>query len=597
MSNYKNYGAAGYQAPGGGPPQAQPSPQAAGQQFRPPVAPNPSGYQQGGSPHPLGTPIFQQNQFAQTPQNGYPYQGTPVQDQGYFPTQGQAAPDDQGPMGGLTSQMGGMGLGGDLATANRPQKKKHRHAYHNLEQSAVSSQAFNQSTGNAGQYVNQDPLQQIAGSHPFAGQQVTPTMNQFPAQANSPFSPGLQAPSPGFANANPPPPVPSGPGVSAQGRVDPEQIPSIPRARDAATQYYLDHVYPTMEQHLPPPGAVPFVALDQGNSSPKYARLTLNNIPSSSDALTATGLPLGLVLQPLAPLQGGERPIPVLDFGDIGPPRCRRCRAYINPFMTFRSGGNKLVCNMCTFPNDVSPEYFAPTDPSGVRVDRGQRPELTMGTVEYSVPKEYWAKEPVGLRWLFVIDVSQDAVQKGFLQAFCEGIRSALYEDEETVDDEQTNGEILEERRKLSVGSKVGFVTFDKAMHFYNCNVSIYSIHRQIRELMSHRIVWNERKCWLCQTLKTHSSHSVATGSLLILINQSMFLFFSLASKISHTDTLDPSSLLSLLDYLPFSRTLKIQSLHYYRPLNLRCLHSALLVVRSFALWPRYQRGVPAGCS
>ncbi|MCJ1453360.1 COPII coat Sec23p-Sfb3p heterodimer component [Mycoblastus sanguinarius] len=473
MSNYKNYGAAGYQAPGGGPPQAQPSPQAAGQQFRPPVAPNPSGYQQGGSPHPLGTPIFQQNQFAQTPQNGYPYQGTPVQDQGYFPTQGQAAPDDQGPMGGLTSQMGGMGLGGDLATANRPQKKKHRHAYHNLEQSAVSSQAFNQSTGNAGQYVNQDPLQQIAGSHPFAGQQVTPTMNQFPAQANSPFSPGLQAPSPGFANANPPPPVPSGPGVSAQGRVDPEQIPSIPRARDAATQYYLDHVYPTMEQHLPPPGAVPFVALDQGNSSPKYARLTLNNIPSSSDALTATGLPLGLVLQPLAPLQGGERPIPVLDFGDIGPPRCRRCRAYINPFMTFRSGGNKLVCNMCTFPNDVSPEYFAPTDPSGVRVDRGQRPELTMGTVEYSVPKEYWAKEPVGLRWLFVIDVSQDAVQKGFLQAFCEGIRSALYEDEETVDDEQTNGEILEERRKLSVGSKVGFVTFDKAMHFYNCNDSL----------------------------------------------------------------------------------------------------------------------------
>ena len=148
--------------------------------------------------------------------------------------------------------------------------------------------------------------------------------------------------------------------------------------------------------------------------------------------------------------------------------------------MTFKSGGNKLVCNMCTFPNDVSPEYFAPTDPSGVRVDRAQRPELTTGTVEYLVPKEYWAKEPVGLRWLFVLDVSQDAVNKGFLAAFCSGVLDALYDDDgdddgETVDDEQSGGEASEEKRMISPGSKVGFVTFDKAMHFYNCNVSALS--------------------------------------------------------------------------------------------------------------------------
>ena len=419
---------------------------------------------------------FQQSPYAQTPQNGYQFQGTPGQEQGgYFPPQGQNQMGDQGTMGGLTSQMGGMGFGGETPGISRPNKKKNRHAYHNLDQPAVASQSFNQSTGNAAHYVNQDPSQQI-GSHQYSGQAVTPAMSQFPAQASPAFSPGLQASSPGFRNTNARLPTPqlSGPGVSAQGRVDPEQIPSVPRARDGATQYYLDHVYPTMEQHLPPPGAVPFVAVDQGNSSPKFARLTLNNIPSSSDALSSTGLPLGLVLQPLAPLQAGETPIPVLDFGELGPPRCRRCRAYVNPFMTFRSGGNKLVCNMCTFPNDVSPEYFAPTDPSGTRVDRAQRPELTTGTVEYLVPKEYWAKEPVGLRWLFVLDVTQDAVQKGFLAAFCEGIIAALYGDdeyEEDGQDEKTNGELPEERRKIPASSKIGFVTFDKTMHFFNCNV------------------------------------------------------------------------------------------------------------------------------
>lgn len=445
-------------------------------------------------------PNFQQNPYAHTPQNGYQYQGTPGQEQGgYFPPQGQTPMDDQSGMAGLTSQMGGMGFGGESPGVSRPNKKKNRHAYHNLDQPVVSSQSYNQSTGNAAQYVNQDPSQQMGGGHPYPSQPVTPAMNQFPAQANPAFSPGLQTSSPGFRNANTPMPQTqsSGPGVSAQGRVDPEQIPSIPRARDGATQYYLDHVYPTMEQHLPPRGSVPFVAIDQGNSSPKFARLTLNTIPSSSDALTSTGLPLGLVLQPLAPLQAGESPIPVLDFGELGPPRCRRCRAYINPFMTFRSGGNKLVCNMCTFPNDVSPEYFAPTDPTGIRVDRAQRPELTTGTVEYLVPKEYWAKEPVGLRWLFVLDVSQDAVQKGFLAAFCEGIIAALYSEddfEEDGQDENSNGENQEEKRKIPIGSKVGFVTFDKAMHFFDCNVSA-RMHSAESLLNWCRRNWARHRC------------------------------------------------------------------------------------------------------
>jgi len=438
-------------------------------------------------------PNFQQSQYTQTPQNGYQFQGTPSQEPGgYFPPQGQTPVDEQEQMGGLTSQMGGMGLGGETPGASRPNKKKNRHAYHNLDQRTVATQAFNQSTGNAEQYVNEEQTQQYGQQwgtgHTYAGQPITPAMNQFPAQPNTPFSPGLGAPSP----------QPSTPGVSAQGRVDPEQIPSIPRARDGATQYYLNHLYPTMEQHLPPPGAVPFVAVDQGNSSPKFARLTLNNIPSSSDSLSSTGLPLGLVLQPLAPLQAGETPIPVLDFGELGPPRCRRCRAYINPFMTFRSGGNKLVCNMCTFPNDVSPEYFAPTDPTGTRVDRAQRLELTTGTVEYLVPEEYWSKPPVGLRWLFVLDVSQDAVQKGFLAAFCEGILSALYNEEiedGSKGDGTMNGEMPEEKGKIPPGSKVGFITFDKTMHFFNCHVSAFTHSVASMRLQLRRKTSSRHKC------------------------------------------------------------------------------------------------------
>ena len=128
-----------------------------------------------------------------------------------------------------------------------------------------------------------------------------------------------------------------------------------------------------------------------------------------------------------------------------------------------------MVCNMCTFPNDVPPEYFAPTDPSGARVDRTQRPELSLGTVEFTAPKEYWTKEPVPQRWLFMIDVSMEAVSKGFLEAFCQGIQDSMYGESE--DDKPTDGEpngVLPSR--LAPGSRVGIMTYDKEVHFFNLN-------------------------------------------------------------------------------------------------------------------------------
>ncbi|KAF2493772.1 Sec23/Sec24 family protein-like protein [Lophium mytilinum] len=434
--------------------------------FRPPVATSPGGYQQIGSPT-YGAPP---NQYIGTPLSGIP--ATPAQEQGYFPAQPAPPAANEAEVAGLAQQMGGMGLGLEASGYPRAHKKKDRHAYHNIEGPGGSSQAFNGmpqgDMGTPTQFLNQN-TPQLGGTPQWGSPQVTPAMSQFPAGVgNQSFTPANAA-TPMQHAARSGTPLGGAAASSSAGRVDPEHIPSVPRSRDIPAKYYLDHVYPTMEQHLPPPAAVPFVAFDQGNSSPKFARLTLNNIPSSSDALASTALPLGLILQPLAPQQEGEQPIPVLDFGETGPPRCRRCRAYINPFMTFRSGGSKFVCNMCTFPNDVPGEYFSPTDPSGVRVDRQQRPELSMGTVEFMVPKEYWAKEPVGLRWLFLIDVSAEAVNRGFLDGFCEGIISSLY----GSTDKQPDQPDAAATRNLPVGAKVGIVTFDKEIHFYNLSAGL----------------------------------------------------------------------------------------------------------------------------
>lgn len=398
---------------------------------------------------------------AQTPgyqQPGAAPYGAASPPAGYNAGPQYTAPGDGSAIGGLTAQMGGLGISSETAGAARGHKKKHRHAHHDIG-GAAGAPTADQGIATESQFLNTG-LNQQGLSRPVSPAVPTPSP-QPPVQA-PPGQPGFH---------------PSASGqVQTQGKVDPEQIPSIPRSRDLNAQYYLKHDYPTMERHLPPPASIPFVARDQGNSSPKFARLTLNNIPATSDMLHSTGLPLGLIIQPLAKLDPGEQSIPVLDFGDAGPPRCRRCRTYINPFMVFRSGGNKFVCNMCSFPNEVPPEYYAPLDPSGARVDRLQRPELLLGTVEFTVPKDYWSKEPVGLRQLFLLDVSQESVKRGLLQAMCNGIIDALYGDEEV---DETTGEPA---RKVPEGSKIGIVTFDKEVHFYNLSVGWQ---------MSRLIVWH----------------------------------------------------------------------------------------------------------
>ena len=430
-------------------------------QFQPPVAQNPYQPSAGYAPPQQDQ---QQSYGAPSPAIGGV---SPNPQQGYFPGQAPQAND-----GGLAAQMGGMSLGDNpYGTARR--KKKDRHAYHTVEAPAGSSQAFNgippPGTSQTA-FLNADP----STGGQFVGGGVTPQMSQFPAPVNPGFSPNPASPAEfaargGAVNPVDPGQSPAFVSASGQNKVSPDEMPSVPLSRDAPQQHYLSNVYPTFERHVPPPATVSFVAFDQGNSSPKFARLTMNNIPAANEGLRSTGLPLGLVLQPLAPLQAGEQPIPVLDFGDVGPPRCHRCRAYINPFMMFRSGGNKFVCNLCTYANDTPPEYFCATSPQGVRVDRDQRPELTRGTVEFVVPKEYWTKEPVGLRWLFVIDVTQESFNKGFLEAFCDGILGALYGVDEN-DEKDENGE---SKPRIPAGAKVGFVTFDKEVHFYNVSPTL----------------------------------------------------------------------------------------------------------------------------
>ncbi|GMH28103.1 hypothetical protein Nepgr_029946 [Nepenthes gracilis] len=185
------------------------------------------------------------------------------------------------------------------------------------------------------------------------------------------------------------------------------------------------------------------------NCDPRYLQLTTSCIPNSQSLLSRWHLPLGAVVCPLAEAPVGEE-VPIVNFVSTGIIRCRRCRTYVNPYVTFTDGGRKWRCNICAFLNDVPGDYFAHLDATGRRIDLDQRPELTKGSVEFVAPTEYMARPPMPPLYFFLIDVSISSVRSGMLGAVAETIKSCL---------DDLPG---------FPRTQIGFITFDSMIHFYN---------------------------------------------------------------------------------------------------------------------------------
>lgn len=47
-----------------------------------------------------------------------------------------------------------------------------------------------------------------------------------------------------------------------------------------------------------------------------------------------------------------QEEVPIVNFATTGIVRCKRCRTYINPYVTFTDGGRKWQCNICVLLNE-----------------------------------------------------------------------------------------------------------------------------------------------------------------------------------------------------------------------------------------------------
>ena len=165
---------------------------------------------------------------------------------------------------------------------------------------------------------------------------------------------------------------------------------------------------------MPPEDCGDYIVEDQGNTTPRILRLTMNSIPRSKDMVVASKIPFRAHVRPFAPLREEDSQISCLDFGQEGPPRCGRCNAFINPYVKFENNGKTWRCNLCNVSNDVSnPSYECNLDAYGRRYDIDNRPELVHGCVDYIVPSKYMVRPPQEKIFVFAIDVSYSAISSG----------------------------------------------------------------------------------------------------------------------------------------------------------------------------------------
>ncbi len=184
------------------------------------------------------------------------------------------------------------------------------------------------------------------------------------------------------------------------------------------------------------------------NTPPDFIRSTLNAIPTTHSLLKKSKLPLAVVLRPYISLQDETNPVKLVSDTVIA--RCRRCRTYINPFVTFTEQNRRWRCNLCSLQNDV-PKAFDVDDNTGLITNRYERNELNHSVVEFIAPPEYMVRAPQPLSYVFVIDVSIASVKSGLLATVATTILETL--------DRIPNSDSR---------SRIAIIGVDSTLHYFN---------------------------------------------------------------------------------------------------------------------------------
>lgn len=282
---------------------------------------------------------------------------------------------------------------------------------------------------------------------------------------------------------------------TAQAMEDPQSL-SIARTRYLDQGEYMTPVsedepafksFFTFQNIVPPTAGTQFHTVDQGTASAKFIRATMYNVPETEQLRKATKLPVSVTIRPFAPLLPTEEPVPVVDARQIGnrdssdplemgPPRCRRCRAYMNPAMQ-HTYHNRFICNICQFGNNSVPDDYTSmiNFETNSRTDVYSRPELHKGVYDFIVPDAYNVKGPGSvnntMHHVFLIDITAQSVRQSLISLIVDSIRSTVFNPE--FEDADPGSE-------SKFKGKIAIIAYDKRLKYYNLSSALSSTQLSI---------------------------------------------------------------------------------------------------------------------
>lgn len=95
-------------------------------------------------------------------------------------------------------------------------------------------------------------------------------------------------------------------------------------------------------------------------------------------------------------------------------------------------------------------------------MDRFERPELVLGTYEFIATSDYCKNNtlPKPPAIVFVIDVSYNNMKSGFVHLLCAQMKDIIRN-------------LPKEENQEKSTMRVGFITYNSSVHFYNIKVTI----------------------------------------------------------------------------------------------------------------------------
>jgi protein transport protein SEC24 len=175
---------------------------------------------------------------------------------------------------------------------------------------------------------------------------------------------------------------------------------------------------------------------------------TLNAIPETQSLLDKCRLPFGIHLHPFKELP--KEDLPVIQNEPIT--RCRSCRTYINPFVPIIDQ-RRWQCNVCFRTNDSYEDIDYPRHGHGI--SRDIKPEMRNCIIEYVAPSEYMVRPPQPCVFMFVLDVSNTALETGYLPLFCKCLCKQL-------------DNLPGDSRMM-----IGLMTFNSSLHYYSLKAGL----------------------------------------------------------------------------------------------------------------------------